>query len=203
MRKILVFLTLALILVTTLVLGFTKDRTNQSSALPEDRSQGEALIGGDFTLIDTSGKAVQDANYRGRIMLVFFGFTHCPDICPVTVSNLSTLMEGLTPAQAGQVAPLFITVDPVRDTPEVMRDFLSNFDTRLVGLTGTEEQVKQAAGIYRAYYAKQEPAGQNSNYSVDHSGFIYVMDKDGAFLKAVPYDTPVEELKTLIMPYLG
>lgn len=203
MRKILVLLTLALLLVTTLVIGFTKDRTNQRSALPEDSQQGQAQIGGDFTLTDTAGRIVHDTDFRGRVMLVFFGFTHCPDICPVTVATLSRLLESLDPHQASQLAPLFITVDPKRDTPAVLASYLSSFDKRLIGLTGTPEQVHKAAGAYRAYYAKHDAkGGDKEDYAVDHSGFIYLMGKDGTFIQVMPYDTPVEELRAQILPYL-
>jgi protein SCO1/2 len=202
MRKILVLLTVALIAVTSLVLVYTSERTGQRSALPANSEQGEALIGGDFTLTDTSSKLVRDADFRGKVMLVFFGFTHCPDICPVTVATMSKVMTALG-TKANQVAPIFITVDPERDTPDVMAQFLSNseFDKRIVGLTGTQEQIKSVAAVYRAYYAKNVmPGVDNTGYTVDHSGFIYVMGKDGKFIKAIPYNKSDEEMLALISP---
>ena len=204
MRKILIFITLGLIAVTSLVIGFTGDLTLQRTQLPADSEQGEALIGGDFLLTDTTGKAVRDADFRGKIMLVFFGFTHCPDICPVTVATLSKVMEQLGDARAQQVAPIFISVDPERDTPEVLGKFLAGFDKRIIGLTGTPEQVKQAASVYRAYYAKSLDvnAAKSANYSVDHSGFVYVMDKQGKFLKAIPYNKSPDDMLSLITPHL-
>ena len=203
MRKILVLLTLALIAVTSFMLVLTGDRTRQGEALPEDKTQGEALIGGDFTLTDTTGKSVSDADFRGRVMLVFFGFTHCPDICPVTLGTMSKMVGQLDEATAAKLAPVFITVDPERDTADVMKGFLANFDKRIIGLTGTPEQVKQAASAYRAYYAKNVAPGSNdNNYMVDHSGFIYLMGKDGKFLKAIPYNVAEADLTGLVVPYL-
>jgi cytochrome oxidase Cu insertion factor (SCO1/SenC/PrrC family) len=204
MRKTLILLTLALIIVTSIVIGFTKDRTNQRNALPADSGQGEASIGGDFTLTDTQGRTVKDADFRGRVMMVFFGFTHCPDICPVTISTISKVMEGLPQEKTAQLAPLFVTVDPQRDTPEVMAAFLENMDKRVTGLTGTPEQIKQVASAYRAYYAKNAATVKEDgdNYTVDHSGFIYLMDKDGTFLKAIPYNTSPQDMTALITPHL-
>ena len=111
--------------------------------------QGEAAVGGDFTLTNQAGQPVRQADFHGRVMLVFFGFTHCPDICPVTVATLSKAMEQLG-AQADQVAPVFITVDPERDTPQVMKDFLSNFDKHMIpAVTGTPDQTKQVTEAYK------------------------------------------------------
>src|SRR3954467_6564166 len=116
MKKILLIVTMVLIGLTTVQLWLNKDRTGQQQAMEETAGQGEAQIGGSFALTDQHGKAVKEADFRGRIMLVFFGFPHCPDICPVTVATLSQMME-LLGDKASQVAPVFITVDPERDTP--------------------------------------------------------------------------------------
>lgn len=186
MRKFLLTSTLLLIIVTGLAIAFTKEHTGQQEALAQ--AQGEAQIGGDFTLTDTSGKTVKDQDFRGRIMLVFFGFTHCPDICPTTLGILSDALQKLGP-KAEQVAPIFISVDPERDTPQTIKSYLSNFDAHFIGLTGTPEQVKVAARAYKAYYGKSPDGG-----SVNHSGFIYMMDKQGKYVQLFPYDAPAQDI---------
>ena len=178
--------------------------------------QSEVQIGGPFTLIDQNGDSVQESEFRGRLMLVFFGFTHCPEICPVTVATLSKTMA-LLGDKAEQVAPVFITVDPQRDTPEVMKAYLQHFDPRFVGLTGTQEQIRQAQAAYKAYAAKapQEAAAAaeghdghaghgtghgtdhgtgGADYTMDHSAYIYLMDRQGKYHSIFSYTTPEQEL---------
>ena len=173
-------------------------------------------------LVDQDGKTVTERDFRGKLMLVFFGFTHCPDICPVTVKNLSSLMEILGD-KAAQLAPIFITVDPARDTPAAMKEYLSNFDSRIVGLTGDMEQIKQVAAAYKVYYAKsarkdaKEPDAPEAqehvhaahgddhadgDYQVDHSGYIYLMDKDGNYVTHFPFDANPMALMEALNPYL-
>lgn len=255
MSKFLSFLVVLLLLVTSAVVWMTKEGPDVApSAQNESSGQGEALIGGDFTLTDTGGKTVSDRDFRGKVMLVFFGFTHCPDICPVSTASLSALM-GMLGDKADQVAPIFITVDPERDTPEVMKNYLANFDKRMVGLTGSAEQIQQAANAYKVYYSKATSDGQKEEledsqagddenttdmaeedamdehgdhdqqaaaqdgasphehmhehghehggeYTIDHSGFIYLMGKDGKYLKHFPYDAPPAEMAEAVKPYL-
>jgi cytochrome oxidase Cu insertion factor (SCO1/SenC/PrrC family) len=134
-------------------------------------------IGGPFELTDEKGHRVTDADCRGRWMLVFFGYTNCPDECPLTLQKMATTLQDLGPL-VGRVAPLFVTVDPKRDTPERLTSYLENFDTRIAGLTGSDEQIATAAKAYRVYY---EP-GQNEQSGADlvsHSTFLYLMDPSG------------------------
>lgn len=174
---------------------------------------GEALIGGGFTLTDQNGAPVTDTQFRGKLMLVYFGFTHCPDICPVSATSLSKTME-LLGDKADGVVPVFISVDPKRDTPAVLKSYFANFDKRFVALTGTEEQVKQAADAYKAYYSHAEaPEGEedhsqhaaarkDDNYMVDHSGYIYLMSKDGKYIRHFSYDASAEELAKAVQENL-
>jgi cytochrome oxidase Cu insertion factor (SCO1/SenC/PrrC family) len=118
-------------------------------------SRGKALIESEFSLVDHTGKAVTDEDFAGKWQLVFFGFTYCPDVCPTTLNDVSVVLEELGD-DAEQVQPLFISVDPERDTPKVMADYVANFDPRIVGLTGSPEQVEAAAQAFRVYYAKVE-----------------------------------------------
>jgi protein SCO1 len=145
------------------------------------RSAGPALaaIGGPFQLEDQNGKPFSDRDMRGRPHLVFFGYTHCPDICPTTLFELSELIKKLGP-DADRAGVIFITVDPERDTPAVMKDYLSNFDPHLRGLTGDPAAVAAALKVYRVY-AKKVPL-KDGDYTMDHTAVVYLMDKDGRFV---------------------
>ena len=165
-------------------------------------TSGKALIGGPFTLIDQHGKTVTDQDFRGRFMLVFFGFTHCPDICPAELQVMSQSLDALGPA-AADVVPVFITLDPERDTPAVMADYVKNFGARFVALTGSPEAVAAAAKAYRIAYAKfQEENAVSSAYSIDHSALVYLMGKDGEYVTHFAYGTPAEKMTETLRRYL-
>ncbi len=158
-------------------------------------------IGGAFELTDQNGKTVRDGDLRGKVMLVFFGFTHCPDICPITVGTLSKLME-LLGHNAKQVAPVFITVDPARDTEAVLKDYMSNFDKRLIALTGSPAQIKQAADAYKIYFSGSGASRKDGDYAVDHSTIIYMMGKDGKYVGHFSANEPVQSLLDAVNTYL-
>ena len=138
-----------------------------------------SAVGGPFRLEDQNGKPISDQDMKGRPFLVFFGFTHCPDICPTTLFEISQVLAKLGP-DADRAGALFITVDPERDTPAVMKDYLSNFDPHLRGLTGDPAAVNAAIKAYRVY-AKKVPL-DNGDYTMDHTAVVYLMDKDGHFV---------------------
>jgi len=138
-----------------------------------------AAVGGPFHLQDQDGKPVGDQDMRGRPFLVFFGFTHCPDVCPTTLVEISEVMKALG-KDADRTGALFITVDPERDTPAAMKDYLSNFDPHLRGLTGDQASVDAALKAYRVY-AKKVPL-KDGDYTMDHTAVVYLMDKDGRFV---------------------
>jgi protein SCO1 len=142
-----------------------------------------AAIGGPFQLVDQNGKPFSDKDMKGKPYLVFFGFTHCPDICPTTLFEMSQLMRKLGP-DADRAGALFISVDPGRDTPAVLKDYLASFDPHLRGLTGDQVAVDQAIKDYRVY-AKKVPL-QGGDYTMDHTAIVYLMDKDGQFV--APFD---------------
>jgi protein SCO1 len=155
---------------------------------------GPSAIGGPFSLIDQHGKAVTDQDLKGHPALVFFGYTHCPDVCPTTLFDVSEMLRALGP-DAGRVSALFITVDPERDTAPVIKDYLSSFDPHLRGATGEPKAVEAAEKAYRVY-AKKVP-GENGDYSMDHTALVYLMDKQGRFvapfsLKRRPEDAAAE-----------
>lgn len=157
-------------------------------------SAGSAAVGGPFTLTDHTGRQVTDAEYRGRWMLVYFGYTYCPDVCPTELSVMSQALDRLGPA-ADKVQPLFVSVDPERDTVPHLAGYVGLFNPRLVGLTGTPEQVAAAARAYRVYYAKVpvKDAGPE-NYTMDHSSFLYLMGPDGSFRGVYPAGTKPEAI---------
>jgi len=140
-------------------------------------------VGGPFSLVDHSGKAVTDADFRGRPMLVFFGFTHCPEVCPTTLLETTNRLRALG-AEAERLQVLFITVDPERDTPAQLALYLQSFDPRIVGLSGTAGQVEAAVKAYKAY-AKKIPA--EGGYTMDHTASVYVMDAQGRFRTLIDY----------------
>lgn len=146
-----------------------------------------ASIGGPFQLLDHTGKSVTDADFRGRFMLIFFGYGNCPDVCPTELSTMAAALD-LLGERAEMVQPLFVTVDPARDTPEFLAGYVANFHPRLVGLTGTAEQIARVAKAYRVYYARSPeasvaPAGkaETAEYFMDHSAFVYLMGPDGEY----------------------
>ncbi|PZU85685.1 MAG: SCO family protein [Chelatococcus sp.] len=145
--------------------------------------QGVPAIGGPFTLVDHTGKTVTDADYRGRPMAVFFGFTHCPEVCPTTLMQMASLTRQIG-AAADRLQILLITVDPERDTPEQLALYLQSFDPRVVGLTGSREQIDTALGAYKAY-AKKIPTADG--YTMDHSASVYLMKADGSFRTTIDY----------------
>jgi protein SCO1/2 len=158
-------------------LWMLNERAAERSAAVQ--SKGEALVGGPFSLVDHNGRRRSDADFRGRYMLVFFGFTHCPDVCPTTLALITEALKKLGP-RAEEIVPIFVSVDPARDTPEAMKQYLKSFDPRFVGLTGTEDDVAKTANAYRVFVNKH--AHESGGYAVDHSSVIYLMDKGGRFL---------------------
>lgn len=149
-----------------------------------------ARIGGPFTLTDPDGKPVRDSDFAGKYRIVYFGYTWCPDICPNDMLKIGQAMKTLdkqAPAKARAIVPIFITVDPERDTPKVVGAFVRNFDDRIVGLTGSPAAIAAVEKQY-AVYAKKEPAGPNGAYLVGHSQIAYLMDKDGKPITSLPIE---------------
>jgi protein SCO1/2 len=174
-------------------------------------------VGGPFALVAHSGETVSEATYRGSFMLVFFGYTFCPDVCPTELLVMSRALD-LLGDKAEAVQPLFVTVDPERDTAAVLADYVVNFHPRLVGLTGSPAQIAAVAEAYRAYYAKaplppsggSEDAGdgktagaKTEDYLMDHSAFVYLMGPDGEYRGVFPPGTPPEAMAEAIAAALA
>lgn len=154
---------------------------------------GKALIGGPFTLVDHTGKSVTEKDYEGRYKLVFFGFRNCPDICPSALQSMAAALEAIG-AKALRVVPLFITLDPERDTPERLAEYVASFHPKLVGLSGTLEQVQAAAKAYRVYFKKNETGQGPGNYTLDHTSIIYLMDPKGEFVLPFAHGTTADRM---------
>lgn len=171
-----------------------------------ERSEGlvapgtEAGIGGRFALVDATGRAVTETDFADRYKLMFFGFTHCPDVCPTTLARMSVILRTLGPA-ADRLYPLFITVDPVRDTPERLRDFGRPFDPRIVYLTGTPEQIAAVLKAWRVSRAKT--ALGTDDYSMNHSAVLYLMTPEGTLAEAFRWDAPEQDIAAAIRARLG
>lgn len=146
--------------------------------LPRDVTQ-PSNVGGPFTMVDQNGKTVTDADFRGEPFLVFFGFTNCPDICPTTLYEMSEVLKRLGP-DANKTAALFVSVDPERDTPEKLKQYVSSFHPRIFALTGSEAQVEAIKKEYRVF-AKKVPL-KDGDYTMDHTAVVYLMDKNGRFI---------------------
>jgi protein SCO1/2 len=154
---------------------------------------GKVSIGGPFSMTDQTGKHVTQADYAGKYMLIYFGFTFCPDVCPTELQVMSGALSELG-EDAAKVQPIFITVDPDRDTPEVMARYVKQFDPRLIGLSGTAAETAAIAKEYRVYYEKVKDPDSSGDYSMDHSSIVYLMGPDGGFLTFFPPGTGPEKM---------
>jgi len=163
---------------------------------------GGPSIGGPFTLENSSGKTVTDRDFRGKYMLVYFGYTYCPDVCPTTLNAVAAALDKLGP-KAKDLRPVFITVDPQRDTPDVMKQYTAAFSPALVGLTGTPDEIASVAKEYRVYYAKHVTGPGPNDYSMDHSSIIYLMGPDGSFIAPIRADESGDEMAAAIDKLVG
>lgn len=158
-------------------------------------------FGGPFSLIAPDGRRIADTDFRGRFLLIYFGYTHCPDVCPVDLFTMGEALKRLG-ALADKAQPLFITVDPERDTREVIGDYAQSFHPRLLGLTGSNAEIEAAVRAYRVHRVKYTPAGDPAHYGVDHSSLTYLMGPDGKFRTLVPHNTSPERMAEILRPYL-
>lgn len=170
--------------------------------MPEPTFTGEADIRSDFSLVDHTGRRVTASDYADRWHLVFFGFTHCPDMCPTTLAYMGSVLD-LLGDEADRVAPLFITVDPARDTAPIMAEYVAAFDPRLIGLTGTDEQVADALAAFKSWAERVDDPAAPDGYSMAHAGHIYLMEPDGRFVDTYQErDQPPEALAQEILAHM-
>ena len=166
---------------------------------------GTARVGGPFELIDQNGGTRTDRDFRGRYMLVSFGYTYCPDICPTTLLSMSQALRGFESsdaALAAKVVPIFVTIDPERDTVETLAAYAPSFHPALVTLTGAPERIAQVAKAYLVYYAKAPQKSGEEDYLMDHSSHIYLMGPDGAYLTHFTHLTGAEEMAEILASYV-
>jgi protein SCO1/2 len=165
-------------------------------------SEGAPLIGGPFSLVDGGGKRVTDRDFHGKLMLVFFGYTHCPDVCPTELQNMADVLDRLGP-DAEKTAAIFISVDPKRDTPAAVASYVGNFSARIMGLTGSQSEIASAAKAYRVYSRKAGDDAEGGGYTVDHSAFLYLMDEDGRYLTHFSFNTAPNAIVEAIRKHLA
>ena len=159
--------------------------TSKSPVVGKTVTTGTASIGGPFTLVASNGQTVTDQSYHSKWLLIYFGYTFCPDACPTALNNISVAL-GKLGSDAKNLQPAFITVDPQRDTRAVMADYLKSFDSRIVGLTGTQKQVDSVVKEYRVYAALEKSTTGGDDYLVSHSAYLYLMDPHGKFVNVIP-----------------
>jgi cytochrome oxidase Cu insertion factor (SCO1/SenC/PrrC family) len=181
--------------------GFAAAEEQPSAAqMMDDLMYGRGTVGGPFTLTDQTGKLRNDAEFRGKLMIVYFGYTYCPDVCPADLKAITQALDALGPAAEG-IQPIFITLDPERDT-KVLADYVAAFHHSLVGLTGSPEEIRKVANAYKAFYAKV-PGERSGEYSIDHAGVIYLMGRDGEYLGFMPPQTGPDRLTEVLRKYLA
>lgn len=192
-----------LVMVVTFFALMLSDAGNRDTRVAPTRVSGTADIGGPFTLVNHRGETVTDEDYRGRAMLIYFGFTYCPDICPFSLQIMASAMDQLSAEDRARIQPLLITVDPRRDTVEHLAQYVASpaFPAELVGLTGSEEQIARVTGEYRVVFQLNDEEDQE-NYLVDHSSFIYLMGPDGVFVDVFTHGTDPETLASRLQQFL-
>lgn len=192
--------TLVLILVFTLLLSNGGDTRERRAAV---RTSGEAQIGGPFTLVDQTGATVTQETYAGKAMLIYFGYTYCPDVCPFSLQVMAAALDQMDTDERARIQPILITVDSERDTVEQMASYVASpaFPDGLVGLTGTEEQIATVARAYRVVYQRAEDDG-SGDYLMDHSSIIYLMDGDGTFVDVFTSGVDPRDLASRLQDFL-
>jgi protein SCO1/2 len=175
-----------------------EERERSAAELMDVLMWNREPVGGAFALTDQDGARRTDLDFRGKLLLVYFGFTYCPDICPTDLQEMSRAVELLGPG-GDEVQPVFVTVDPARDTPDHLKTYLSLFHPRLVGLTGPIDEIKRVAAAYKTYFRRVET---RDGYTVDHSAYVYLMGRDGSYLRFFPPNTSAERMVTVIRPHI-
>ena len=158
--------------------------TSGSAILHKAIRTGTPSVGGPFTLVSTKGESVTDQSFRGKWLLIFFGYTSCPDVCPTALANVSVAIEKFG-GDTSRLQPLFVTVDPQRDTRDIMASYLQSFDPRILGLTGTPAQIDSVTKAYRVYVALDKTESSDDDYLVSHSAYLYLMDPKGKFVNVI------------------
>jgi cytochrome oxidase Cu insertion factor (SCO1/SenC/PrrC family) len=171
-----------------------------AAQMMDDLMYGRGSVGGPFTLTDQTGKPRSDTDFRGKLMIVYFGYTYCPDVCPTDLMAITQALNALGPSAEG-VQPIFITIDPERDT-RLLADYISAFHPSFVGLTGSPEEIRRVANSYKAFYVKVNDE-RSGDYSIDHAGVIYLMGRNGEYLGFMPPQTNPDRLTEILRTHLA
>jgi cytochrome oxidase Cu insertion factor (SCO1/SenC/PrrC family) len=171
-----------------------------AAQMMDDLMYGRGTVGGPFTLTDRAGRQRSDTEFRGKLMIVYFGYTYCPDVCPTDLMAITQALDALGPAAEG-VQPVFITIDPQRDT-KLLPDYIAAFHRSLVGLTGSPEEIRKVANSYKAFYTKVQDE-RSGEYSIDHAGVIYLMGRNGEYLGFMPPQTGPDRLTEILRKHLA
>ena len=171
-----------------------------AAQMMDDLMYGRGRVGGPFTLTDQHGRRRRDSEFRGKLMIVYFGYTFCPDVCPADLMAITQALDALGPAASG-IQPIFITVDPERDT-KLLAEYVSAFHKSLIGLTGSPDEIRKVANAYKAFFVKV-PGTRDGDYAIDHAGVIYLMGRGGEYLGFMPPQTGPEKLAEILRKYLA
>lgn len=177
------------------------ERRADAARLMYELMSGQYPIGAPFSLIDAAGRRVSLADFKGKLVLLYFGFAGCPDVCPTDLAIIAQALRALG-ASADQVQPIFITLDPKRDTPAVLREYAGAFDPRFVALTGTEEEIRRVATDFKVFYEKVDLPGTNT-YAIDHTAYTFLLDREGEFVILFPPGTPAERMVSMLRERLA
>src|ERR1700679_1055650 len=167
----------------------------------DDLMYGRGTVGGPFSLTDQTGRRHNDTEFRGKLLIIYFGYTYCPDVCPTELQQIGLAVEHLGDVGSA-VQPLFITIDPARDTPEVLAQYVPSFHPRLLGLTGTSDEIAAVAQEFKVVYTKYQPS-DGGPYLIDHTGFVYIVDRSGKYRGFFPPGTPEDRMREMIKAILG
>lgn len=194
-----------LVIASLLCCGLAAAAEQPSAAqMMDDLMYGRGPIGGPFTLTDQTGKQRSDTDFRGKLMIVYFGYTYCPDVCPTDLMAITQALDALGPAAEG-VQPVFITIDPERDT-KLLTDYVAAFHRSLVGLTGSPDEIRKVANSYKAFYVKvqdERSDERSADYSIDHAGVVYLMGRNGEYLGFMPPQTSPDRLTEVLRKNLA
>lgn len=199
MNRFIVFTVIGCAVGLGILLGIYRFQQPTAVVLKDITDQAP-VIGGDFTLTDQFDKKRSTAEFRGKVLLVYFGYTYCPDVCPMALEHISQALKALK-RDRNKVVVLFVSVDPKRDTPEVLKLYSTNFDTNIIMLTGTPDEVQHAMEKYRVYAKKEVKEGM-SDYLMNHTSVVYVMDKNGVYLSSFAHSTEAEQIVKILLNVL-
>ncbi|KAI1761132.1 SCO1 protein [Hypoxylon sp. FL1150] len=179
-----------------------KQRMQRKRVAEATKGVGRPKVGGEFQLVDQEGRPFSSEDLKGRYSLIYFGFTHCPDICPEELDKMARMFDMVEAKAPGALTPVFITCDPARDDPAILKAYLAEFHERFVGLTGTYEQIKDVCKAYRVYFSTPRDVPPGKDYLVDHSIYFYLMDPEGDFVEALGRQHSPEQAARIILDHM-